>query len=208
MFDGTVVSRDVRCCEVWLDAGVLCWLQACSKFVNCNAVTKMGRGSSKSPELLARYCDTLLKKSAKNPDEAEMEDALQAVVSSEAKGAMGPQGDWQCSIVLSCSSFEFGRMPRLFALQMVVFKYIEDKDVFQKFYSKMLAKRLVYQTSASDDAEASMISKLKVCVWVGSAYCTHWRRTSLPSVCFCLVVLCSMLVVMNTLQSCNVCSKT
>ena len=45
---------------------------------------------------------------------------------------------------------------------MVVFKYIEDKDVFQKFYSRMLAKRLVYQNSASDDAEASMISKLKV----------------------------------------------
>jgi len=44
---------------------------------------------------------------------------------------------------------------------MVVFKYIEDKDVFQKFYSKMLAKRLVNHTSASDDAEASMISKLK-----------------------------------------------
>ena len=49
----------------------------------------------------------------------------------------------------------------LFA-QMVVFKYIEDKDVFQKFYSKMLAKRLVQHNSASDDAEASMISKLKV----------------------------------------------
>lgn len=46
--------------------------------------------------------------------------------------------------------------------QMVVFKYIEDKDVFQKFYSKMLAKRLVQHMSASDDAEASMISKLKV----------------------------------------------
>lgn len=46
---------------------------------------------------------------------------------------------------------------------MVVFKYIEDKDVFQKFYAKMLAKRLVHQNSASDDAEASMISKLKVC---------------------------------------------
>jgi hypothetical protein len=47
---------------------------------------------------------------------------------------------------------------------MVVFKYIEDKDVFQKFYSKMLAKRLVQHNSTSDDAEASMISKLKVCV--------------------------------------------
>lgn len=45
---------------------------------------------------------------------------------------------------------------------MIVFKYIEDKDVFQKFYSKMLAKRLVQHMSASDDAEASMISKLKV----------------------------------------------
>ena len=45
---------------------------------------------------------------------------------------------------------------------MIVFKYIEDKDVFQKFYSRMLAKRLVNQTSASDDAEANIISKLKV----------------------------------------------
>lgn len=45
---------------------------------------------------------------------------------------------------------------------MVIFRYVEDKDVFQKFYSKMLAKRLVQQNSTSDDAEASMISKLKV----------------------------------------------
>lgn len=44
---------------------------------------------------------------------------------------------------------------------MTVFKYIEDKDVFQKFYSKTLAKRLVNGTSASPDAETSMISKLK-----------------------------------------------
>ena len=44
---------------------------------------------------------------------------------------------------------------------MIVFKYIEDKDVFQKFYSTMLAKRLVHGLTASDDAEASMISKLK-----------------------------------------------
>ena len=44
---------------------------------------------------------------------------------------------------------------------MTIFKFIEDKDVFQKFYTKNLAKRLVNSTSASDDAEASMISKLK-----------------------------------------------
>lgn len=45
---------------------------------------------------------------------------------------------------------------------MVIFKFIDDKDVFQKFYSKKLAQRLVAQSSASDDSESSMISKLNV----------------------------------------------
>jgi cullin 1 len=45
--------------------------------------------------------------------------------------------------------------------QMVIFKYIEDKDIFQKFYSKMLAKRLIHGHSASDESETNMISKLK-----------------------------------------------
>ncbi len=44
---------------------------------------------------------------------------------------------------------------------MTIFKYIDDKDVFQKFYSKNLANRLVRSLSASDEAEGSMISKLK-----------------------------------------------
>lgn len=57
---------------------------------------------------------------------------------------------------------------------MTVFKYIENKDVFQNFYTKMLAKRLVSQMSASDDAEASMISKLKhVC---GFEYTSKLQR--------------------------------
>ncbi|XP_065666149.1 cullin-1 isoform X2 [Hydra vulgaris] len=97
--------------------------KACGRFVNANSVTKAAGNSSKSPELLARYCDSLLKKSAKNPEEAELEDILNSI--------------------------------------MIIFKYVEDKDVFQKFYSKMLAKRLVQQNSASDDAEATIISKLR-----------------------------------------------
>ncbi|KAH8297284.1 hypothetical protein KR044_010070 [Drosophila immigrans] len=96
--------------------------KACGKFINSNVVTKPNN-ASKSPELLAKYCDLLLKKSSKNPEDKELEDNLNQV--------------------------------------MVVFKYIEDKDVFQKYYSNMLAKRLVSHTSASDDAEAMMISKLK-----------------------------------------------
>ena len=79
---------------------------------------------------------------------------------------------------------------------ITVFKYLEDKDVFQRvckkmfyymirkrtvlkffflfivcfyilslflqFYSRMLAKRLIYGQSASMDAEEAMINKLKV----------------------------------------------
>ena len=44
---------------------------------------------------------------------------------------------------------------------MVLFKYIEDKDVFQQFYTTKLSKRIIHGVSASDEAEASMISKLK-----------------------------------------------
>lgn len=94
---------------------------ACREFVNRNKICKSG--STKTPELLARYTDSLLKKGSKAAEESELEEMLVQI--------------------------------------MTVFKYIEDKDVFQKFYSKMLAKRLVHVSSVSDDAETSMISKLK-----------------------------------------------
>lgn len=95
--------------------------KACRKFINNNVICK--DATSKSPELLAKFTDLLLKKSPKNPEEHEMDSLLNNV--------------------------------------MVVFKYIEDKDVFQTFYSKMLAKRLIHGTSASEDLESSMIGKLK-----------------------------------------------
>jgi hypothetical protein len=45
--------------------------------------------------------------------------------------------------------------------QILLFKYVDDKDVFQKFYSKNLARRLIHNTSVSDDAEKFMIAGLK-----------------------------------------------
>ena len=94
---------------------------ACKEFVNRNQICKSS--SNRSPELLAKYTDTLLRKGAKAAEESELEEMLVQI--------------------------------------MVVFKYIEDKDVFQKFYSRTLAKRLVHTSSVSDDAETSIISKLK-----------------------------------------------
>lgn len=56
--------------------------KACGKFINNNAVTAASQMASKSPELLAKYCDLLLKKSSKNPEEAELEDTLNQVGAS------------------------------------------------------------------------------------------------------------------------------
>ncbi|GAA5907173.1 cullin family protein [Sporobolomyces salmoneus] len=94
--------------------------RACREFVNRN---KACSSPNKSPELLAKYTDSLLRKSNKQTEDSDMEQALTDT--------------------------------------MTIFKYIEDKDVFQKFYSKMLANRLIRETSASEDAESSMIGKLK-----------------------------------------------
>ncbi|TVY82793.1 Cullin-1 [Lachnellula suecica] len=94
---------------------------ACREFVNRNPVCKSG--TNKSPELLAKYADAVLRKGTNGAEESDLENILNQI--------------------------------------MTVFKYIEDKDVFQKFYSRMLARRLIHTTSSSDDAETSMISKLK-----------------------------------------------
>lgn len=98
--------------------------KAATTFINKNAVTSRSpQQMSKSPELLAKYCDQLLRKSSKMPEENELEEMLSQV--------------------------------------MVVFKYIEDKDVFSKFYTKMFSKRLISETSASEEAEVGLINKLK-----------------------------------------------
>ncbi|KAF8914411.1 Cullin [Gymnopilus junonius] len=95
--------------------------KACREFVNRNAAT--GTSSTKSPELIAKHADMLLRKNNKMAEEDDLEGALNRV--------------------------------------MVLFKYLEDKDVFQTFYTTKLSKRLIHGVSASDESEASMISKLK-----------------------------------------------
>ncbi|KAG6841967.1 hypothetical protein C0991_004458 [Blastosporella zonata] len=95
--------------------------KACREFVNRNAAT--GSSNTKSPELLAKHADLLLRKNNKVAEEGDLDDALDRV--------------------------------------MVLFKYIEDKDVFQTFYTTKLSKRLIHGVSASDDSEDSMLQKLR-----------------------------------------------
>ncbi|XP_065323897.1 cullin-2-like isoform X1 [Gordionus sp. m RMFG-2023] len=44
---------------------------------------------------------------------------------------------------------------------VTLFSYLKDKDTFQQFYANMLAKRLIFGSSQSLDAEENMINKLK-----------------------------------------------
>lgn len=82
----------------------------------------------KTPELLAKYSDTLLKKNPKGPTAALTESELE---------------QW---------------LEKLVGL----FKYVDDKDIFQKFYTRAMARRLVYSASVSEDLEQSMMAKLRV----------------------------------------------
>ncbi|XP_051129469.1 cullin-1-like [Andrographis paniculata] len=83
-----------------------------------------GVAGSSSAELLATFCDNLLKKggSEKLSDDA-IEDTLEKVV-------------------------------KLLA-------YIGDKDLFAEFYRKKLARRLLFDKSANDEHERSILTKLK-----------------------------------------------
>lgn len=94
--------------------------KACSTSINFRTNQKM---PCKSPELLAKYCDSLLRKSSKEFTENEIDDKL-----------------------LSC---------------ITIFKYLDDKDYFQKFYWKMLGKRLINSLSFSMYAEENMINRLR-----------------------------------------------
>lgn len=93
--------------------------RACSSVINKRISDKQ---QCRSAELVARYCDSLLKKS--KTAETEIDTKL--------------------------------------TNSITIFKYIEDKDVYQKFYSRMLAKRLIHEQSQSMDIEETMINRLKV----------------------------------------------
>lgn len=94
--------------------------RACASVINKRINDKQ---QCRSAELVAKYCDSLLKKS--KTTESEIDSKL--------------------------------------TNSITIFKYIEDKDVYQKFYSRMLAKRLIHEQSQSMDTEEAMINRLKVC---------------------------------------------
>ncbi|KAF8589814.1 Cullin-domain-containing protein [Ramaria rubella] len=45
---------------------------------------------------------------------------------------------------------------------ITVFRFVSEKDIFERYYKAHLAKRLLFNRSTSDDAERGMLAKLKI----------------------------------------------
>lgn len=97
------------------------------------------------PETLARYCDMMMKKNAGKKEVTAGGAHKRKVMKKSAVVDIVEEGDQE---------------ERLMKM-VTLFKYVEDKDIFQKFYSRMLAKRLIYGVSSSEELEINMINRLK-----------------------------------------------
>lgn len=94
--------------------------KACAVAMNYRPTPK---AVCKCPELLAKYCDKLLRRGTKGKMESDMDENFTQI--------------------------------------MTLFNFIDDKDVYQRFYSRFLARRLIFHLSISIDAEEAMISRMK-----------------------------------------------
>jgi cullin 3 len=59
---------------------------------------------------------------------------------------------------------------RLLDKVMTLLRFLSERDVFERYYKQHLARRLLLGRSLSDDAERSMISKLKVCFFLSHSF--------------------------------------
>ncbi|CAK7214174.1 Serine/threonine-protein kinase tel1 [Sporothrix bragantina] len=124
---------------------------AFGRFINDRAVGKAWGGStgaSKVGEMIAKHLDLLLRGGLKTlppkllSDNKDIQDA-------ERSGQASTGGD------------EDAELDRQLDQGLELFRFIHGKDVFEAFYKKDLARRLLMGRSASQDAERNMLSKLK-----------------------------------------------
>lgn len=110
-----------------------------SAFINARRDDIRGTDSSKPAEMIAKYVDLLLRQGAKGlPPVAGAEGTSQAT-NTDDDAALA----YRLELVLD------------------LFRFIQGKDVFEAFYKKDLARRLLLGRSASVDAERLMLAKLK-----------------------------------------------
>lgn len=112
---------------------------------------------SKCPELLANYCDMLLRKTplSKKLTSEEIELKLKEVVSLCFQ-------DRLCSHLTSFEASSRNLFVLSFLSQLLVLKYVQNKDVFMRYHKAHLTRRLILDISADSEIEENMVEWLRV----------------------------------------------
>lgn len=117
-----------------------------SNFINDKKNTTT-LGNSLVGEMIAKYLDLLLRNGLK---------AVPRSLEFDAKDRDAAEKAGQAS-----TGDEDAELDRQLEQGLELFRFIEGKDVFEAFYKKDLARRLLMNRSASQDAEKAMLAKLK-----------------------------------------------
>jgi cullin-4 len=121
---------------------------AFSGFINDSKNTSAwGTNNSKVGEMIAKYIDLLLRGGLK---------AVPRSLTFDAKDRDAAEKQGQ-----AITGDEDAELDRQLEQGLELFRFIEGKDVFEAFYKKDLARRLLMARSASQDAERTMLAKLK-----------------------------------------------
>ncbi|CAL3969132.1 unnamed protein product [Diplocarpon coronariae] len=121
--------------------------EAFGNFINDRKNTTIS-GTSRAGEMIAKYMDSLLRGGLK---------AVPRSLSSDAKDRDAAE-----KLGLASTGDEGAELDRQLEQALELFRFIEGKDVFEAFYKKDLARRLLMARSASQDAERNMLAKLKI----------------------------------------------
>lgn len=118
--------------------------EAFAHFVNDKKMNAIwGTKTSKVGEMVAKYIDKLLRGGLK---------ALPPDLLSDSKSKKTPERS---------GNSQDAELDRQLDSALELFRFIQGKDVFEAFYKKDLARRLLMNRSASQDAERSMLAKLR-----------------------------------------------
>ncbi|KAK4239863.1 Cullin-4B [Achaetomium macrosporum] len=120
-----------------------------SHFINDKkSASSWNTGTSKVGEMIAKYIDMLLRGGLKTLPKSLLSDGKDRA-EAERSG-------------MASTADEDAELDRQLDNGLELFRFIEGKDIFEAFYKKDLARRLLLGRSASQDAERSMLSKLKM----------------------------------------------
>ena len=121
--------------------------EAFENFINKTKKTNMtwGTDNDKPGEMIAKYVDMILKGGSKAIPQS-LEEARAAKMDEDADEG---------------GTDEEGQISKQLDHVLDLFRFIRGKAVFEAFYRKDLAKRLLMGRSASSDSEKSMLQRLK-----------------------------------------------